>query len=699
MAANPSRSGGYCRPVPGGRWLAAAIGAAILVAGAPAAGRAPAWTTFGGDPGRSGSAPSLAPPVKPLFVLPLRGRVTSQVLVARDVPSAGLTTLYVTTSAGIVYALSETGYVRWRVDLGQLANECPQLDGYGVTGTPVIDASGGTLYAVDALGRLHALALASGAERNGWPVQLYDDPEHSLVWGALALAGGRVYAATGAYCDFRPFEGKVLAVDVKTGDVSSWTAVPAEQGGGGGIWGWGGVAYSPRLDRLFVATGNAFEGGRNTGADFSEAAGYGEAVVSLSPELEVVGKSHPASIDEPLDLDFVGSPVLFDRPGCGELVVAHDKNAQLFGWRADDLAAGPLWTVDVEQFDPANPVLSQLAYDPARHAIFVVTGARLARVDVRADCSASLAWSRQLGTESLNGSPTVAGDTLWYARSDRPVLAAVDADTGAQVASYPLPGLTVTPPTIVDGRIFVGTFTGQLAAFAAPGAEAVTPGPAAPAVPGHSSWLDPRHGWVSRETGVYATDDGGARWHRIYAGPATDVVRTSPTSGVIRVATVAPGCVCAYNLVTADGGRHWKPTRAFGGGLVGRGRSLYWLAAGGLEIRQVSPWPPARTGEIRSRTVATVENGKFVSLALVPGGVAGLVLGAGGDTASVVVARAGRENEVQELPKPPGLLIAQSLRVSGQALIVEGTIFSAGTTSRVRWTSADGVDGWRSLPG
>jgi hypothetical protein len=231
----------------------------------------------------------------------------------------------------------------------------------------------------------------------------------------------------------------VFAVDVTSREVSSWVAVPAEQGGGGGIWGWGGVAYSPRLDRLFVATGNAFEGGTNTGDGFSEAAGYGENVVALSPALELLGASHPASIDQPLDLDFAGSPVVFDRPGCGELVVAHDKNAQLFGWRADDLAAGPLWTIDLERFDPSNPLLSQPAYDPARRAVFVVTGAHLVRVDVAAYCSATVAWSRVLGTGSLNGSPTIAGGTVWYALG-HPGLAAATPRPAPAWACFRCPG-------------------------------------------------------------------------------------------------------------------------------------------------------------------------------------------------------------------------------------------------------------------
>jgi hypothetical protein len=679
-----------------GRSLAAAalVGALVSVAGA-ANGGLSTWTTYGGEPGRSSATTvPLAPPVKPDFVLPLRGRVTSQVLAARDVPAPGVTTLYVTTSAGLIYGVSESGYVRWRVDLGQLAHSCLQLDGYGVTGTPVIDPAAGTLYAVDALGWLHGLALATGAERPGWPVRLYTDPAKELVWGALTLASGRVYAATGSYCDGGPFLGKVISVDVQTKKVSSWIVVPANLGGGGGIWGWGGIAYSTKLDRLFVATGNAFAGGANRGARFSEAAGFGEQLVSLSPDLRVAGASHPSSINKPLDLDFAGSPVVFDRPGCGELVVAHNKNAQLFGWRADNVSAGPLWTVDLEPFDPSNPLLSQPAYDPARRAVFVVTGTRLVRVDIAADCSAGVAWSRALGTDSLNGSPTIAGGTVWYARSGKPLLAAVDAASGAQVATFPLPGLTVTAPTIIDGRIFVGTYTGQLVGFASPFASSVPPGPASPDLAGHSSWLDALHGWVSRETGVYSTDDGGVRWRRIFTLPAATVVRTSLTAGIIRVAAVTPDCACPYNLWTIDGGRRWQPTRAIIDGLIGRGTSLYWLA-GGTEIRQVTPWPPQ--GPIRSQTVATVAAGTIVSLALVPGGIAALVKGPSGRAWSILVVRPGQTNQVQRLPAPPGMLIAQSLRSSGPALIVDGTVFNGRATERVRWTSTANTI-WERFP-
>lgn len=671
---------------------AAAVAAGlVLLSGAGAAGPE-GWTTYGRDAGRSGAAAEALPPssVRPDVVLPIRGRVTSQVLAARDVPKPGLTTLYVATSAGVLYALGESGYVRWRVDLGRLPNACPQLDGYGVTGTPAIDAASRSLFVADALGRLHDLDLATGAERPGWPVTLYSDPGLELVWGALALADGHVYVPTGSYCDGGPFVGKVISVDVATQAVSTWQAVPPELGGGGGIWGWGGVAYSRALDRLYVATGNAFEGGTNTGDAFSEAAGYGEAVVSLDPALGVVGASHPASVDEPLDLDLVGSPVVAERPGCGPLVFAHDKNAELFGWHADAVGGQPLWTVALEPYNPDNPVLSQLAWDPKRNALFAVTGSRIVRVDVAADCSASVRWSRALGTDSLNGSPTVSGDAVWFGLSGSPRLVAFGADTGVRLASLPLPGLVVAAPTVVDGRIVVGTFTGQFVSYRSSLAGAVAAGPPAPAVAGHSSWLDRRHGWVSREDGVWATEDGGGHWRRVFGQAASEVLRTSPKDGLIRVPSVESGCTCTRTLYTVDNGAHWVPTRAVAGRLVGKGRSVYWVGANGTEVEQIAPWPPV--DRLRSHPVASTDGATISDLALIQDGVAALVQNPSSGAVSVLVVN-GAGQSLIHLPQAPGALVTTSLSTSGSALVVAGTVFAGGTLQRVRWSS-DGDGAW-----
>ena len=292
-------------------WLAAAL--VLLLAGSGASAQSSGgWLVYGNDLARSSSTDTaLSPPsVRPAWYTPLSGRVSAQALVAQDVPGPGQRTVYVATSKGVLYALAENGYVRWRVELGQLERVCQQIDGYGVTGTPAIDLGTHAIYVADAFGRIHALDLATGAERAGWPVTVYTDFRRELVWGALTAVDGSLYFGTGSYCD-RKMVAKVFRVGIATGGVSQWEVVPKRLGGGGGVWGWGGLAYSAARDSLYAVTGNAFEGGTNRGKRFREYAGYGERIVEVGPDLRVRASSHPHDIHQVNDLDFVGSPVLF----------------------------------------------------------------------------------------------------------------------------------------------------------------------------------------------------------------------------------------------------------------------------------------------------------------------------------------------------------------------------------------------------
>jgi hypothetical protein len=190
---------------------------------------------------------------------------------------------------------------------------------------------------------------------------------------------------------------------------------------------------------------------------------------------------------------------------------------------------------------------------------------------------------------------------------------------------------------------------------------------------------------VSREDGVWATDDAGKHWHRIFTRPALTVVRTSTRAGVIRIGAVAAPCTCAHDYWTVDGGKHWVATRAITGGLVGRGTSLYWVEDGTV-LKRVTPWPPV--GPIRSQSVGSVDKGAIVGTALIPGGVAALVRDSVAGAASVLVVDAAG-NRTIDLPDPPGSLLDQSLSVSGSTLVVDATVFDDGTASRLRWRSDD----------
>jgi outer membrane protein assembly factor BamB len=95
-----------------------------------------------------------------------------------------------------------------------------------------------------------------------------------------------------------------------------------------------------------------------------------------------------------------------------------------------------------------------------------VTNVSLARIVVTEACKPRIAWAVPLPTRSLNGSPTVAGDTVWFATSGpAPLLLGVDALTGRVRARLRLGTLTLVAPTVVDGALYIGSFFGRVYAF------------------------------------------------------------------------------------------------------------------------------------------------------------------------------------------------------------------------------------------
>lgn len=433
-------------------------GAALAVGTSAGAVTSPAWTTWGNSTDRSGTAASEPASLGRAFVLPLTGRITNQILAADG-------DYFVATSSGAVVSFSQSGLVRWKVQLGQLTSKCAQLDGYGVTGTGVIDPSSGTLYEMDAFGRLHALSLATGAERSGWPVQVFTDDRSEVDWGALTLADGSVYVPTASYCDTPGTPGAVYDVDTSTRAVSQWLSVPLAQGGGGGPWGWGGLAFDPTQNSLFAVTSGAFDGGTNAGSTFTEFLGYGDQLVQFAPSLTVQGGSHPSDIPDRQDLDFVGSPVVVNRPGCGPLVAATDKDDTVYIWHAESIGAGPIDEIPIQTYNAADPMLAQLAWSPKLDSFYTATGTQLVRISIAAGCQATVTWRDPLGTQTENGSPTISGNTVWIAVNGKPTLDGYNATTGKRQIQVPLGGTTLTAPTILNHQLIVGTFTGLVDGF------------------------------------------------------------------------------------------------------------------------------------------------------------------------------------------------------------------------------------------
>ncbi|HKB20397.1 MAG TPA: PQQ-binding-like beta-propeller repeat protein [Gaiellaceae bacterium] len=684
-------------------WLAGTL-VLLVLAGVGGARAQPSggWLVYGNDAARSSATDtSLSPPsVRPAWYAPISGRVSAQALVAQDVPSPGQRTVYVATSKGVLYALAENGYVRWRADLGQLERICQQIDGYGITGTPAIDLATHAIYAADAFGRIHSLDLATGAERPGWPVTAYADFRRELVWGALTIVDGSVYFGTGSYCD-RKMVGKVVRVQIATGSVSQWKVVPKRLGGGGGVWGWGGLAYSARRHSLYAVTGNAFEGGSNAGKRFREFAGYGERIVELGPDLRVRGSNHPADIHQKGDLDFVGSPVLFRHSVCGEVAAALNKNGFLYLWRTRRLGAGPVSSLRLSNPTLAAPLLSQAAYSPRTRALYVSTPGRLVRVDVDGRCRARIGWSRNVGSGLFNGSPTIAGDTVWLVENANAgsSLVAFRATSGQPRLQARLGGPSYVAPTVAGDRAYVPLYNGGVQGFALASVLGRQAGGSGSSLNEYRSFSDGMHGWASREDGVYSTDDGGATWRLVYPRSAVRVARVSLASGMISVGDRISRCGCRQvRLWTADGGATWTRTpSAVGSGFTAAAGTLWWWR--GASLYRASVWPPGRGGLKGVRVSAG--KGAIVDVKPVPGGAAALVSrrvgGFGFDRAPLLRFVQNRAVRNRVLPAVGGDVLVRSFEIGWPDIEVHGfdvTAFTRRQEGSVLWRSEDGGASW-----
>src|SRR5215471_6551302 len=209
-----------------------------------------------------------------LFSLAVDGQIYAQPLYLRNVaiPNQGThNVVFVATMHDSVYAFDadQPGLPLWSVSLGTpvptstyKSDIGPYTDidpENGILGTPVIDHSTGTIYAVAAtyenglyIYRLHALDVTSGRERFGAPSVITagvsgtgDSSDKGVVSfvaqqhlqrPALLLLNGVVYVAFGAHGDAPPYHGWIMSYNAY--DVRRQLAVynPTPNGSGGSFW-------------------------------------------------------------------------------------------------------------------------------------------------------------------------------------------------------------------------------------------------------------------------------------------------------------------------------------------------------------------------------------------------------------------------------------------------------------------------------
>ncbi|MGB9337091.1 MAG: chitobiase/beta-hexosaminidase C-terminal domain-containing protein, partial [Candidatus Acidiferrales bacterium] len=177
----------------------------------------------------------------------------------------------------------------------------------GITSTPVIDPSSKTIYVVGKtkesgtyVQRLHALDIATGAEKFGGPVALAAsvagtgngsaggvlnfDPLWENQRAGLLLLNGIVYMGFAAHGDNGPWHGWILAYNATTLQQTG-AFCSTSNGTGSGVWMSGAGLAADVTDptnhpygRMFIATGN---GTFDASTPYTNSMDYGDDVINL----------------------------------------------------------------------------------------------------------------------------------------------------------------------------------------------------------------------------------------------------------------------------------------------------------------------------------------------------------------------------------------------------------------------------------
>lgn len=210
---------------------------------------------------------------------------------------------------------SNTGAVYWHVSMlksGETTSDdrgCSQVvPEIGITATPVIDQHAGphgTIYLVamskDANGnyyqRLHALDITTGAEEFGGPINVAAkypgtgdnssngdvvfDPKQYKSRPGLMLLNGTVYTGWGSHCDYRPYTGWLIGYNETTLQQNVVFDL-APNGNEGALWAGGGGIAADSAGNIFLQVANGTFDTTLNSKGFPEHADYGNAFLKLA---------------------------------------------------------------------------------------------------------------------------------------------------------------------------------------------------------------------------------------------------------------------------------------------------------------------------------------------------------------------------------------------------------------------------------
>jgi hypothetical protein len=388
----------------------------------------------------------------------------------------------------------------------------------GITATPVIDPTTGTLYVVSKVKlspgtyqqQLHALDITTGFEQPNSPVTIaakapgtaQDSSKGTISFNpllqhdrpALTLANGVVYLSFASHCDIGPYHGWILGYDEKTlAQEVVYNTTP--NGTDGGIWQSGcGPGVDTNGDLIAITGNGTFE----TGVPID----YGDSFLRLTPNggtMTVSSSFTPLNEmlldDEDLDMGSGGNLLLPVQPGPNpDLMIGAGKVGTLYLVNRDSMggfnaskdqmvqelpsAVGGMFSTPAYwQGTVPNVGLQNMVYTIGvndQPKMFVISNGLL-QTPPASTAVNTFGFPGASPVISANGT---SGGILWaidssaYGSAGPAVLHAFDA-TNLQnelyhssqfVADNPGPAVKFTVPTVANGSVYVGTQT-HLAVF------------------------------------------------------------------------------------------------------------------------------------------------------------------------------------------------------------------------------------------
>jgi hypothetical protein len=461
-----------------------------------------------------------------LFTFPVDGDVYAQPLYVPgvEVPGQGKhNVLYIATENDTVYAFDAEGNPRtplWQASFATAKSgiaplsedivQCPFIAPVvGITSTPVIDLKSGTLYVLartreragnihgeNFVQRLHALAITTGVEKFGGPVEIKAsvpgtgagssngsvafDPLRENPRAALLLVNNFVYLTWASSCDVGPYHGWVLAYDAETLKQTGVfnTSPDADQSG---IWAGDTGPAADRNGNIFVATGNGKFDAGSKGHD------YGDSLLKLDlgPDgLALRDYFTPADQEQlnasDADLGSGGPVLLPDQPGPHpHLLLIGGKGATIYLLDRDRLGnyqkithMDPLQTIPAaSDILGAMGYWNQNVYFLGSHDVLrdfaLENGQLVLKATAHGPKFTDPGATPTISADGAkNGIVWVIETKTWDGRNRPAVLHAYDAtdvskelynteENGAR--DRPATALRFTIPTVANGRVYIGT--------------------------------------------------------------------------------------------------------------------------------------------------------------------------------------------------------------------------------------------------